>query len=317
MRGHVRIVAGSCALLWTLLGVIPAAAQGNGRGNAHGHNKRPSGGSSSSGSSSPTSSNSAGGSVEAPEGNIEAAVVSPEGTGVRAFGSWLDDASMMNPGSGYASFAVSYWRMPGFTEVDVPTFDAGIGLTPRVQVGASVPVYHAGEPGGPVARGLGDLQLTSKIQLRDPSAGGGQIGFALSPMVEVRSSAPAPGSSRYGWAVPVSMELQRTGWRVYGSTGYFSRGALFASGALEYALTERTWLTGTLSQSHSIKRDDLSEALGLAKVRTDVGGGVTMLVTETIAVFGSVGRTLSTQDANRTDLSLVGGLSMSFVAWTR
>ena len=298
-------------ILWALLAPAPAGAQGNGRGNAYGHNKRPS----TSGSTpapSPASSSSAGG-ADAAAG--EAAVVLPEAIGVRAFGSWLDDASMMTPGTGYASFAVSYWRLPGFTEIDVPAFDVGIGLTPRVQVGASIPVYHAREPGGPVVRGLGDLQLSSKIQLRDPSAGTTHIGFSVTPMVEVLSTAPSPGASRMYWALPVSMEFQGTGWRTYGSAGYFSRGAVFTSGALEFAAAERLWLTGTISQSRSIKRDELSEALGVSKLRTDVSGGATTVLSDTIAVFGSIGRTLSRQDPNRANLFLVGGVSMNFVAW--
>ena len=307
MSRHARIAAAG-ALLCVLFDSMPAAAQGNGRGNAFGQNKRPSGSS--------TSSPAAGGSdVAAADG---ASSVSLDGPGIRAFGSWLDDASIMSAGSGYASFAVSYWRLPGFTEVDVPALDVGIALTSRVQVGASVPVYHAREPGGPVARGVGDLQFSSKIQLRDPAAGKRhQIGLAITPMLEVLSTAPVPGSSRVFWALPASIELRRKGWRTYGSAGYFSRGAVFSSGAVEVSVSDRTWITGTVSQSRSVKRDDLSEALGLSPVRTDVTGGATVLVTDTLAVFGSLGRTLSRLDPNRADLFVVGGLSMNFAAWTR
>ena len=307
LRG-ARTTAIGCVLLWALLGCSAAAAQGNGRGNAFGHNKRPSSG------GTPASSPSAGHDVSVP--GADESFAGPSGAGVRAFGSWLDDASMMSAGSGYASFAVSYWRLPGFTEVDVPAFDVGVGLTPRLQVGASVPVYHASETGGPVVRGLGDLQLSSKIQLRDPAAGKRhQIGLAITPMIEVLGAAPSPGTSRVSWALPASVELRRTGWRTYGSAGYFSRGAVFTSGAVEVSVTNRTSVTGTISQSRSIKRDDLSEVLGLAKVRTDISGGATVVASNTIALFGSLGRTLSRVDPNRANLFVVAGLSMSFDAW--
>ena len=83
-------------------------------------------------------------------------------TGVRNFASWLDDASIIEPGSGVMSFSAGYWRMAGFSELDLPSFDVGLGIAKRVQAGASVPVYHAGAPGGPVARGLGDLYLNAR-----------------------------------------------------------------------------------------------------------------------------------------------------------
>ncbi len=94
------------------------------------------------------------------------------------------------------------------------------------------------------------------------------------------------------------MELQRDGWRVYGSAGYFSRGAIFASAAVEKAVAENAWLTGSISQSHSMKSDDLSFALGLSKNRTDVSGGVAVRVHPRAAVFGSVGRAISRDEAS-------------------
>jgi hypothetical protein len=310
---HVRAVAIGSVLLCALLAAAPAAAQGNGRGNAYGHNKRPSGNPPASGATSSSSGGGGGADVSASSGSA----IAPEGTGVRAFGAWLDDASVMAPGAGYVGFAVGYWRMPGFTEFDVPALDAGVGLTPRVQVSASVPFYHASATGQPVSRGVGDLQLSSKIQLRDPASGkGAPIGFALIPVVEISNVTAVEGASRVNWGLPVSVELRREKWRTYGSAGYFSRGAIFASGAVERQMSDRLWLTGTLSQSRSIKRDDLSEALGVPGVRTDVSGGATLVMSNTLAMFGSLGRTLSTQDPNRADLFVVGGLSINFIAWS-
>jgi hypothetical protein len=310
---HVRTLSISSTLLCALLAAGPAAAQG--RGNAYGHNKRPSGNAPAPASTT-TASVGSGGDSEAAVST--AAAVAPEGTGARAFGSWLDDASVMSPGAGYVGFAVGYWRLPGFREFDVPAFDVGVGLVPRVQVSASVPIYHASEPGGPVARGVGDLQLSSKIQLRDPASGTGRpIGFAVTPMIEILSAAPPEGISRVSWGLPASVEWRGNRWRTYGSAGYFSRGAIFTSGAFEAQAADRLWLTGTISRSHSIKGDDLSEALGLSSVRTDISGGATVVVTDTLALFGSIGRTLSRQDPNRADLFIVGGLSMNFVAWSR
>ena len=71
--------------------------------------------------------------------------------------------------------------------------------------------------GGP---GLGDLYLSSKIQLREPAAG--TFGFAVIPLVQVLSAEPII-AGRVSWALPVSIEYQGTGWRTYGSTGLLTR----------------------------------------------------------------------------------------------
>lgn len=233
--------------------------------------------------------------------------------GMRNFGSWLDDASVMTPGNGSLSVSFGWFRSPLFREFDMPVADGGIGLTPRVQFGFSVPYYHVNEPGGPVVRGIGDLYLNAKVQLREPSAR--RIGVAVIPVVEVLSSAPGPDERRFHWAVPISVEMQRTRWRAFGTVGYFSRGSVFASGAVEASVSRRTWITGTLTQSHSTTEDEPGAALVLSRTRTDVSGGASHALTPRIYLFGNVGRTLSRQDANAATITVSGGASVSFDAW--
>ena len=290
-------VAGQLAppLFLILTLASPAAAQGN--GHAFGRFKRGT-------SSSPAS----GG----------AAQLQPQlsGTGVRNFGAWLDDASLLPPGSGSVSLSFSWFRSPVFREFDAPVVDGGIGMLPRVQFGFSVPYYYANEPDGPIARGLGDLYLNAKVQLRDPAAHENGIGFAATPVLEMLSTDPGPDRSRYNWALPVSMEVQRQSVRAFGSVGYFSRGSLFASAAVEVALSGHAWATGSITRSHSTKPDEFSRALGLSQSRTDVSGGLTYMVAPSMAVFGNVGRTVSRRDANSASIVVSGGMSFSFAAWT-
>ena len=289
-RGGAVCVA---ALLQITLGAATTHAQGNGRGNAYGHVNR-----------NVNSSAASGAAAVASEGGAIA------GTGFRNFGSWLDDATLLDPGAGYVTLALSYWRTPAFSEFDFPVMDGGIGVNRRVQFGMSAPYYHAHESGAPVVRGLGDVFLTAKIQLKEPSRGG--AGFAATPLVEVLSAPLPDGGGRVHWGIPVSMELQREGWRLYASTGYFSRGAIFASAAVEKAVTENAWLTGTVSQSHSMKSDELSFALGLSKNRTDVSGGVAVRIHPRAAIFGSVGRTISSEEGSAAPLMFTTGVSLSF-----
>jgi len=273
--------------------VVSVAAQGNGHGHAYGLLK----------SSAPTPSS--GGAAQ-----VQPAVAG----GVRNFGSWLDDASIMTPGSGSLTLSMAWFRSPAYHEFDAPIGDGAIGLTRKVQFGFSVPYYHVNAPGGPVVRGIGDLYLTSKVQLREPSASHGGFGVAVIPIVTVLSGEADIERRRTSWGVPVSMELQRDGWRVFGSTGYFSQGSIFASGALEVPLSSQVTVTGTLSRSHSTIDDPPNAAIVLNRTRTDISGGATWS-RPGLAFFGTVGRTISAQDANAASLVISGGISFVFDAW--
>ena len=279
--------------LIALLGLVvvcrTAAAQGNGHGNAYGHYK-----------STVTSASSTQPQVDSHGSPIA-------GTGVRNFGSWLDDATIQDPGRGYVSIGFSLFKTPIYREVDLPTVDSGFAVNNRLQVGMSVPYYYGNAPGNPVARGFGDAYFNAKYQLRAPSAD--RVGFALIPMVEVLSVAPPSGGSRVQWALPASVERHFPHWRAMGSGGYFSRGALFGAGAIEVELSKRAWATGSLSHSYSTRHDDLSAALGLHKSRTDLSGGLTYAVRPEVAVYGSLGRTISARDDNSATLTAAVGVS--------
>jgi hypothetical protein len=273
-----------------LAGARSASAQGNGRGNAFGHYK-----STVSAASHPSSA---------------AAEPGISGTGVRNFGSWLDDASVLEVGSGFVSVGFGLFKTPVYRETNLPSIDSAIAIHPRVQVGMSVPYYRATVAGSPVGRGFGDVYLNTKIQLREPSPD--RAGFGLIPMIEVLSVSPPDGGSRVTWALPASVELQREGWRLYGTGGYFSRGAVFGSGAIEFELSDRAWVNGAVSHSYSIRHDDLSAALGLRKARTDVNGGVTFAVRPDVAIYSSLGRTISARDDNSATFIFNAGVSLGF-----
>jgi hypothetical protein len=285
---------GGLALACILASVLPVAAQGNGHGHAYGLLK----------SAAPTPSS--GGAAQ-----VQPAVAG----GVRNFGSWLDDASIMTPGSGSLTMSFAWFRAPAYHEFDAPIGDGAIGLTSKVQFGFSVPYYHVSAPGGPVVRGIGDLYLTSKVQLLEPNAQHNGFGLAVVPIVTVLSGEADIERRRVSWAAPIAMELQKDGWRVFGTAGYFSQGSIFASGALEVQASQRLTITGTLTQSHSTIDDPPAMTLVLNRTRTDVSGGGTWMMRPGFAFFGSVGRTISQQDANAASLVLSGGVSFAFDAW--
>jgi hypothetical protein len=208
-----------------------------------------------------------------------------------------------------------WFRSPLFHEFDAPVADGGIGVHRKIQFGFSVPYYHVNEPGGPVARGVGDLYLSSKLQLRQPSAQRNRVGLAVVPIVEVLSGDATGTGRRFNWAAPLAVEFDANGWRTFGTIGYFSQGSTFASGAIEVSASNRLTFTGTLTQSHSTIEDDPAASLILSRTRRDVSGGATYQAAPGLALFGNVGRTISQQDANAARVVISGGVSFSFDAW--
>jgi hypothetical protein len=264
---------------------LPAAAQGNGHANASGHYKS---------------------TVTASTHDASSHPPTIAGTGVRNFGSWLDDATVQDPGDAFVSFGFGFYKTPVFREIDAPSIDSGFGVTSRLQFGMSVPYYYATVPGDPTAHGFGDMYLSAKYQLRAPSTT--KTGVAVIPMLEVLSVTPLTGS-RVQFALPVSVERQFSHWRAMGSGGWFSRGAVFGAGAAEMELSDKTWLTTGVSWSYSTHHDDLSTALGLHRGRLDASGGVTRAVRPDVAIYVNVGRTLSARDDNSASFIFSAGVS--------
>jgi len=228
----------------------------------------------------------------------------------RQFGAWLDDASSSYRGDSYASIGVGYWRLATASQINAPMLGAGWGLTDRMQVSASVPFYHTSYAGA-TASGMDDLYFGAKYTLIDPTLTLSEFGLAVNPVVEVLSAGNPDG--RLHFALPVSVELRRQPFRVYGSAGYFTRGSVFAGGALEWT-GARLILTGSLTQSYSIKADAVLDNMAVGREHVDVSGSVAVPLTNRTAAFVNVGRSLSPIEEGGTRLALSGGVSFRFAA---
>jgi hypothetical protein len=111
----------------------------------------------------------------------------------------------------------------------------------------------------------------------------------------------APGSDqRFGWALPVNVEVRPGRMRVYGSAGYFSRGAVFGAGAIEVPINPRATVTGSFGQSHSGGFH-----------QTTVGGGLSFFATPTSGVFVSIGHSSAAEQLANGGLSIGGGVSIT------
>ena len=224
----------------------------------------------------------------------------------RQFGVWLDDATTSAEGGGSAGIGIGYWRGAGASLLDVPILDASYAVHDRFTLGASVPFYRA-ENAGTTARGVDDVYLSGKIVLIDPALKDARFGIAVIPVLELLS--PGFYEDRVHFALPVSAEFRATPVRVYGSTGYFSRGAFFGAGAVEWTSPSGTSLTFSLT--HSVPTSE--DTTGLTGGRSDMSVAVGRALSDSASVYVGMGRTISSPDEdNKTSLAISGGISFSF-----
>jgi hypothetical protein len=229
----------------------------------------------------------------------------------RQFGSWLDDASAPIRGEGSTSISIGHWRMAEASQTNVPMLGASFGVSDRMQVSASVPFYRVSYQ-GTTSSGMDDVYVGTKYTLVDPTLTVSEFGLAIAPVMEVLS-AGADGR-RVHFAIPVTLELRRAPFRVYGSAGYFTRGSMFTGGAIEWGSRRGFVLTGALTQSYSLKEDTLLDSLAVSRQRVDATASGAYPLGTMAAAFVSVGRSLSSLDEGGTSLALSGGISVRFAA---
>ena len=218
--------------------------------------------------------------------------------------SWLDDASLLAPGSAALTISVSRWSGADLSELDAPIVDAALGVTKRFQLGATIPsVVGSADGTGPVG-GLGTSYFSGKIALLDDS----DVKLAVSPLLEVLGEGAvqslAPGESRYRVGLPVSIEVARGTVRAFAATGFFTGGVWFAGGGAGFQLTPQ--MGASMSFTRSSAKTDLE---GVHRDRSEISGGVSYFVKPQIAVYGSVGHTIATTDENGAGMSVATGVT--------
>jgi len=291
------LIAGAASLA----GSAPVSAQGHGHGPPPVTSHGPKTGTST------TSSTTSGSTASRPPAPVTEFQAATEGR-QQTFGTWLDNADINAPGEAWMSISTTYWRSSSLREVDAPSIGASVGVTPHGQFSVSVPYYHVTDPSGLTAHGFGATYLTGKFAL----AQDGRVHAAVSPTLEVLSWTAADlGAHRVNVVLPLSVQSDIGAARVYGSTGYVSRGSVFGAGAAEWAAGPRATLVASLSHSYSVKSDPVSDARGISRHRTDASGGVYLNAGSTVVLFASVGRTLSPVTDTSGRLSLTGGVTIN------
>jgi hypothetical protein len=275
----LRFVSAMAGALVALAIAVPSSAQGKsgGKNPAKGPTRPPSTG----GVSAPATTPSA----PAVSASADSELVVDVPLATASPFAWLDDASLIEPGTVWIGLSMIRWQGSGFGQTIGPVVDAALGLSPRVQLAASVPR---------VAGGLGPTFFGAKIAVYEHDARAFKV--AIAPTLEIVDGASmldAPGEGRTRWGLPVSAQIDLGGSRIYASSGYFSPGIWYAGAGVARAVHERVGVS--VSVSHAWTRQPapllVAAPLGGAR-RSEMTGGASFDIKPNVAVFGSIGRTI-------------------------
>ena len=206
-----------------------------------------------------------------------------------SFTSWIDDATLLAPRTVWLAFSAGEWNSPAGRAIEAPVTAVVAGVAPRLGVGAALPIDTFRDTTGATTTGVGDVSLFAKIGVVDPSEH--TVGVAVSPILQISTPTDGTSGRQADWALPVSLEVRGAHGRLYGSGGYFSSGSLFASGAIELRPAPRLALTGLLGHTYAVQSSTVPA--GETRHRTDISGGIALLLSMRAAVFASVGHAFS------------------------
>ncbi|RPI55308.1 MAG: hypothetical protein EHM55_08255 [Acidobacteria bacterium] len=211
------------------------------------------------------------------------------------YGSWLDDASIVEPGDIWIGLATGFWRGESNRQIDAPVASAAVGLGRRLQAGGSLSFYHFRDADGISENGFGNMSIYGKVQILDPYRAPHAIGVAVTPLVEM-----SPGSEdAFGWALPINIEGHRGSLRIYSSAGYFSRGSVFGTVGADVPIGSRLSISGTFGQSYA----------RAGTHQTSLGVGASLGLTATSGAYVGLGRTFMPTEVGPGGVSLAGGMS--------
>jgi hypothetical protein len=222
--------------------------------------------------------------------------------------SWLDDASVMEPGAAALALSVVRWVGTDLSETSVPAIDAGLGLARGVQLSATIPRVVA-ESG--TTAGMGTSFVGLKLGVVDDSSH--RLKVAVAPTLEILGAgvvaALGEGTSRVQWGLPVSLELDRGAGRVYAGSGCFSRGVWYAGAGAGVQAAPRVALAASFTRSWtSAATPDVP--IG-ERDRNEISGSALYSISPNIGVFGSIGHTIATTDANGAGATFAVGVALS------
>jgi len=224
---------------------------------------------------------------------------------------WLDDASVLEPGSISVAVSMVRWQDSGASEVVAPVVDVAIGLAKRMHLTASVPRVPGSAGGVDAGSEIGTSFFSVKVAMFDDPKRG--VKLSVAPTLEMLGSGVLqsiePGASRVQFGLPVSAELDRGALRLFAGGGYFSGGVWFSGVGAGIRVSPRVSYSGSFSRAWR-----RAEVPGVPsdRDRNELSGSASYAVTPRISAFASLGRTIATLEENGAGTTLGCGLSMFF-----
>jgi hypothetical protein len=223
---------------------------------------------------------------------------------------WLDDATVLAPGSMVLTVGAMHWSGVDLSELDVPVIDASVGVAKRFQIGANVSRVVGSADGSGAVGGFGTSYVTGKVAVLTGASG---VKLAVSPTIEILGDgamqAVPSGQSRTQFGLPVSVELTQGLARLFASTGFFTRGGWFAGGGGAFQATPKVGLSVSFTRSWA--SDDTT---GTTIDRRQLSGGASYFVSPNIALYGAIGRTIATADDSGAGTTVGGGVTFLLTA---
>jgi hypothetical protein len=179
-----------------------------------------------------------------------------------------------------------------------------MGLAPRFQLGATVP-HIVGNADGSVVGGVGTSFIRSKIAILTGESG---VKLAVSPMIEVLGEGAVQAlptdQGRTQFGIPISLEIGQGSARVFASTGFFTRGAWFVGGGVGLQPTPTFGLSLGFTRSWAD-----TDVAGVLRDRRELTGSASYFIRSDMGIYGALGRTIATTDANGAGTTLSGGVT--------
>jgi len=230
--------------------------------------------------------------------------VAPATAGAIPF-AWIDDASVLPPGTTVLSISALRWQGTDLSEVDMPVVGLATGLAPRLEIGASIPRVAGGGGTSNVVSGLGTTFVSAKVGVLTGGTSG--VKLAVAPTIEILGEGALqslpPDESRTQFGLPVSLEIDRSALRVFGSAGFFSGSVWFAGGGIGAQVAPRVALAAAFSRAWTTGAID-----AIVGDRREVSGSIAFSPRPQISLFGSLGRTIGTADQDGAGTTLTGGV---------
>jgi len=202
----------------------------------------------------------------------------------------VDDAYVMDKGTGYLAFGYDYAKESDSTKIYGIPVNAGYGLTDSLEVTLLLPYTKIDPDDGRTEKGMGDLAIRPELVVLKESDSIPQMSLALTIKFDSGSNAIGSSTTDYGLFLNASKIFDKI--QLNGNVGYNSLedsdDSVFLGASIEYSISNSLTLIGEVWSENPTDSsdDDVAEVLG----------GAVYDVSDTISLDFGIGTGLHSED---------------------